>query len=64
MTLAPFPTTDLAAGRRLIGRYRIVREIGRGGSSVVYEADDVTVGTPVALKLLVASPLEIGRAHV
>ena len=57
MTLAPFPTTDLAAGRRLIGRYRIVREIGRGGSSVVYEADDVTVGTPVALKLLVASPL-------
>ena len=62
MTLAPFPTTDLAAGR-MVGRYRIGREIGRGGSSIVYQADDVAVGGDVALKLLVASPLGQAEAR-
>jgi non-specific serine/threonine protein kinase/serine/threonine-protein kinase len=37
---------------RHIGPYRIVREIGRGGMGVVYEAEDTRFERRVALKLL------------
>ena len=43
-------------GTRLRDRYELVREIGRGGYSVVYEALDHTAGRPVAVKLLVPPP--------
>lgn len=46
----------LSPGETLAERYRIDEEIGRGGYSVVYRAEDLTVGTPVALKLLVPPP--------
>ncbi len=56
MTLAPVPVTDLTAGQRILDRFVIMGELGRGGCSVVYEARDLTVGTDVALKFLVPPP--------
>jgi serine/threonine-protein kinase len=39
-------------GRRVAGRYELVEEIGRGGSSVVFRARDSELGEDVALKFL------------
>ena len=39
-------------GSLLAGKYRIRQRIGGGGIGVVYAADNVGVGTPVAIKLL------------
>jgi len=43
---------DSAGTQRTIGEFRIVREIGRGGMGVVYEAEQLPMGRRVALKLL------------
>ena len=49
MTKSPLPKS--------IGRYEIVREIGRGAMGVVYEGRDLSLMRPVALKTLLLEPL-------
>ena len=47
------PASDARIGQR-IGQYQIVREIGRGGMGVVYEAVHAVIGQRVAVKTVSA----------
>ncbi len=47
-------TSKVPIGTVLVGKYRITREIGRGGMAVVYEAENVSIGKRVAVKVLSA----------
>src|SRR6202789_3033875 len=48
------PETKIGVGTLLVGKYRVEREIGRGGMAAVYEAEHIALGKKVAVKVLAA----------
>jgi eukaryotic-like serine/threonine-protein kinase len=47
-------TSKIPLGSILVDKYRITREIGRGGMAVVYEAENIDIGKRIAVKVLSA----------
>ncbi|MBX3182319.1 MAG: protein kinase [Polyangiaceae bacterium] len=52
--MPPSNTSKVPAGTVLASKYRITKEIGRGGMAAVYEAEHIEIGKRVAVKILAA----------
>lgn len=52
----------LAPDTLVHGRYRIIRAIGKGGMGAVYEAFDLRLQSPVALKQMIVEGEQLSRA--
>ncbi len=48
------PENKIAQDTLLAGKYRVNRELGRGGMAAVYEAEHVDLGKRIAIKVLAA----------
>jgi eukaryotic-like serine/threonine-protein kinase len=44
--------SKIPVGTTLVGKYRVTREIGRGGMAAVYEAEHMSLGKKIAVKVL------------
>jgi serine/threonine protein kinase len=67
--LAPLPVAggETSHDSGFLGDFRILREVGRGGMGVVYEAEQISLGRRVALKVLpfaaTLDPVQLQRFH-
>ena len=61
---APRKTAELAPGHEVDARYRVVRELGKGGAGRVYEVERISDGKRLALKVVTAAtdPMVLARA--